>query len=495
MHDISYDVRVYKLKVYKGAKVTTYWVRWKVGGAGFQEPFRHSGQADSFRSELNAAARKGEAFSMVTGRPVSWKRATSEMTWYDFACAYADMKWKASSAGYRKNIARALTAATPAMLTSDRGKPDAALLRKALFRYAFNTNNRANAPEKIAAALTWVSRNTALVSTLANPADARRILEAATTNVDGKRAAASTARRHRVILTNAIDYARELGAIDAGTNPIREVKWKAPLKLTTVDRRSVVNPHQARQLLGAVRAQKPSGPRLVAFFATIYFAGLRPEEVIGLARANVTLPPHSWNPVTLKWEDPPGSDGWGELEFGDAAPDVGRVWTDDGGIRDRRQLKHRAVGDTRTVPVHPELAKLLRAHIETFGTSANGKLFTGVRGGELASVVCRRAWIAARKSALTPEQQLSPLARRIYDLRHACLSGWLNAGVPPTQVAKWAGHSVDVLLRIYAKCIDGQDETAKRRIAEALGDDTAAPPQSDPEADNCKADNAEGRPS
>lgn len=55
----------------------------------------------------------------------------------------------------------------------------------------------------------------------------------------------------------------------------------------------------------------------------------------------------------------------------------------------------------------------------------------------------------------------------------------LNAGVPPTQVAAWAGHSVEVLLRIYAKCIDGQDAIAKRRIAEALretGDASPAPP-------------------
>jgi hypothetical protein len=32
---------------------------------------------------------------------------------------------------------------------------------------------------------------------------------------------------------------------------------------------------------------------------------------------------------------------------------------------------------------------------------------------------------------------------------------------------KWAGHSVDVLLRVYAKCISGQQEDAKRRIEEA----------------------------
>jgi integrase len=64
-----------------------------------------------------------------------------------------------------------------------------------------------------------------------------------------------------------------------------------------------------------------------------------------------------------------------------------------------------------------------------------------------------------------------PTARRPYDLRHACLSAWLNGGVYPTQVAEWAGHSVDVLLRIYAKCVVGQDELAKRRISEALRQD------------------------
>src|ERR1022692_2361167 len=38
------------------------------------------------------------------------------------------------------------------------------------------------------------------------------------------------------------------------------------------------------------------------------------------------------------------------------APDTGREWTDDGSPRERRQLKHRADGDSRIVPVHPELA-------------------------------------------------------------------------------------------------------------------------------------------
>ncbi|MFI6788074.1 hypothetical protein ACIBG4_12170 [Nonomuraea sp. NPDC050383] len=44
----------------------------------------------------------------------------------------------------------------------------------------------------------------------------------------------------------------------------------------------------------------------------------------------------------------------------------------------------------------------------------------------------------------------------------------LNAGVHAPEAAERAGHGVDVLLRVYVKCIDGQRDVANRRILEAL---------------------------
>jgi integrase len=70
--------------------------------------------------------------------------------------------------------------------------------------------------------------------------------------------------------------------------------------------------------------------------------------------------------------------------------------------------------------------------------------------------------------ALPPERAGSPLARRAYDLRHAAVSLWLNAGVHAPEVAERAGHSVDVLLRVYAKCIDGQRDLVNQQIEAAL---------------------------
>jgi integrase len=116
------------------------------------------------------------------------------------------------------------------------------------------------------------------------------------------------------------------------------------------------------------------------------------------------------------------------------------------------------------------LVTILRQHIDTFGVAPDGRIFSSDRGRPVASTAISDVWAAARTLALTPAQVASPLAGRPYDLRHAAVSLWLNAGVPATQVAERAGHSVEVLLRVYAKCVDGGDKVANMRIDAALGD-------------------------
>jgi hypothetical protein len=75
-----------------------------------------------------------------------------------------------------------------------------------------------------------------------------------------------------------------------------------------------------------------------------------------------------------------------------------------------------------------------------------------------------RTWRAARRRAFTPEAAASSLAATPYALRHACVSTWWE----------WAGHSVGVLLKVYAKTIDGQEEAARQRVMDALGHRGAA---------------------
>jgi hypothetical protein len=132
------------------------------------------------------------------------------------------MKWKQASAKYRKDIARALTAATPVMRTQSRGRPDDVNIRRALVRWGFNTKQRSDPPTGIAEVRGWVASNSAPMSALAEAATARRMLDQATGRLDGTNAAASTARRNRTILANAMDCAIELGLLEA--NPIRTMQ-------------------------------------------------------------------------------------------------------------------------------------------------------------------------------------------------------------------------------------------------------------------------------
>ncbi|MFI9575598.1 tyrosine-type recombinase/integrase [Microbispora rosea] len=149
-------------------------------------------------------------------------------------------------------------------------------------------------------------------------------------------------------------------------------------------------------------------------------------------------------------------------------PEVDTQWTDTGDAHEERGLKHRGRDDVRPVPIPPTLFKILRQHIEEYGPSVDGWLFQSERGGVVASTAYTEVWQEARKLALTPAQVTSPLARRPYDLRHTAVSLWLNAGVSAPDVAERAGHSVDVLLQVYAKCLDDQQEIANRRIDDAL---------------------------
>ena len=451
----TYDVRIYRTEVYKGARVMTYNVRWKTGSKLWKQPFRNAAQADSYRSSLLTAARKGEVFSTETGRPVSWQRDESPTTWYDLALSYAAAKWPYASPNYRRPIAEALIDATEVMFTSPSPWP-ADDIRHALRSWAFSDRMRGQAdpPEDIAPVIRWLAASTIAIPELLKPgtgaARTRAMLDRISKTKDGSAAAANTANRKRAVLSNLMQYAIETGAL--ADNPLKTIRWTRPRTLRSVDPRTVVNADQARRLLAAIGQQGPRGERMVAFFACMYYAALRPEEVVDLRRDNLaSLPAH----------------GWGELILTHSEPRSGTHWTNDRQARQRRELKHRAPGEIRTVPVHPELVAFLTDHLAKFRPGPGGRIFTGPRGGIFNDRAYLRIFHQARAAAFGPAETASLLARRPYDLRHAAVSTWLNAGVPAPQVAEWAGHSVGVLLRVYSKCITGQQEDAKRRIEAA----------------------------
>ncbi|MGH6656178.1 MAG: integrase, partial [Actinocrinis sp.] len=148
-----------------------------------------------------------------------------------------------------------------------------------------------------------------------------------------------------------------------------------------------------------------------------------------------------------------------------------------------RPLKHRSRKTRRAVPLCPELVVILREHLASFPPRGDGRLFASLHGKAVAKRTYCGVWAQARVVSLSEVERTTILAGRPYDLRHACVSTWLGAGVPVTQVAAWAGHSVEVLLRTYAKVVAGHEETSKRRIDEALAEGEDEIPESPGEPD------------
>lgn len=120
------------------------------------------------------------------------------------------------------------------------------------------------------------------------------------------------------------------------------------------------------------------------------------------------------------------------------------------------------------MPIPPDLVSLLRWHVTAYGKAPDGRLFRTARGGLIQDTGYGEVWAEARRRALTPAQFASPLAKRPYDLRHAAVSTWLSSGVDPLVVARRAGHSVAVLFRVYAKCMDGASAAANAQIESTL---------------------------
>lgn len=461
--DTTYDVKLWKTSVYEGKKKTTHTVRWELAGREWRKPFATGPLAESFRSGLVTAARKGEAFSLSTGLPVSHQSGAAGVKWYDFALQFVDQLWGRTSANNRRNVAKALTPVTVALLRSKPTMFDDVDVRRALREYAFNTGQRAEAPPEIAVILRWVERNSLTMAAWEDESIVEALLRAAGTKLDGTPAAASSVRRNKRVLNVLIEHAIKRKVLRENLLP--KGKGAAAAKTSSaVDKRSLLNRGQAAELLAWIYARPRGGRRLHAFFATMYYAGARPEEVVALKVADVRLPAAD------------AGDQWGELLIHTARPEVGKQWTDTGEVRERRGLKGRAADDMRTVPCRPALTRILRAHIERERLRAGDLLVQGESGGLLAGSVIRRAWRRARKEVLEPHAFESPLARRVYDLRHTCLTNWLNAGVPAADVAEWAGNSVPVLLATYARCINGQLDDLKQRI-ERAGElpDPAAP--------------------
>lgn len=404
----------------KRAKGNTYTVRWKVAHKKHSKTYKKSAVADDERSKLMSAHRKREPFDIETGRPISWTSKAAEVSWYDFDVEYVDWKWPRASGNTRKNMAKALTAATIALLRTPPPKHFAPVeVRTALREWAFNTKRRTEAeqamPQEVRTILEWVQRNALPMSAWEKTETVDKVIAALGTLLDGTAAAASSVSRNDRIMNLVMGYAIRHNYLTVNPLPKGKEKRSSSKVAPAIDKRCLLNRDLVARMLDWIGKRPRRGRIYRAFFATLYYAGLRPEEAVALRVGDATLP----------------EAGWGEFLVHEAQPEVGSQWTDTGDVHEERDLKGRGEGDTGLVPIHPSLVVILREIIKEYGLKPEDLLFPGERGGMLAGSVFRRVWAKARKEILSEHEFKSPTGKRVYDLRHTCLTTWLNNGIPP----------------------------------------------------------------
>ncbi|MFF9767475.1 tyrosine-type recombinase/integrase [Streptomyces sp. NPDC014636] len=463
----SFDVKLWKVSK-TGRKSRPWRLRWVVAGRVHSETYATSALAESRRSELwQAMNRRGEAFEIVSGLPESEVRAAEEaaeaaeveasLRWFEFCRQYVAGRWRASAAKTREGMADGLAAVSLAMVKRGNGVPADEHLRLA-FRWGIvPANAREEPPADLKAAHDWLTTEDRPVVDLLDAVTFEDVLYRLSYKLDGTPAAGDTYKRRRRTLNAALEHAIVMGELPE--NPLQRVRRKHLSSNNVVDRRVLVNAVQARQLLAAVSYvgswDRCRGRRLAAFYSVLYYAGLRPAEAVGLRVSDCYLP----------------ETGWGTLTLRETRPVAGKLWTDSGERHDRRGLKAREAATDRPVPIPPVLVAILQNHLKEFGTAKEGRVFGNERGGVVGSSTYWRVWQEAREYALPPERVFTPLAGRPYDLRHACITRWLNAGVPIAEVARRVGNSPEVIHRRYHGCIDGHEEAANEKIAKSLEED------------------------
>ena len=289
----SYNVRFWNIQQ-RSNGVARFRVRWTVDGHPFSESFVEFELADSFRSELKTAARRGESFDTGSGFPASKVRQQTDVSCLGHAREFVAATWQNVAAKSRVSILESLSVALPVLTRDLAGRPDPDVLRLAL-RKELNQNDHARAPDHDERrALAWLERASLPVSVLNDGSVVSDMLDALSARLDGGPAAPDYFARRRRVMHRVLAYAVRKKRLDK--NPLSKANlpegWTPPEKPEeAIDPRSVGSPELVAEMLTVTSyVGRRQGPRFVAFFGCMFYAMMRPAEVTSLTKDGCQLP-------------------------------------------------------------------------------------------------------------------------------------------------------------------------------------------------------------
>jgi integrase len=397
-----------------------YRVRWRVDGRDKTRSLKTKAEAERLQARLQVAVIEGEEFDLATGLPVCW--VERDTTWWEWSREWLSVKWPQWAGHSRRSAVESLVALTPLMSRHRApSAPDGVATWLRELGYRPGSASQENLPS-------WLLKWSVPLSEI-DTAQLERVLTAVTTKLDGAPMSREVARRRRTTLNAVLRAAYRRQLIDH--NPLDTAEWKLPTRNIAVDISTVPSYRDVIEIVDHVAGLKTDGARYATVFAVVGIAGMRPSEAIAVLAADLGLP----------------SDGWGLAVLRGALTSPGTRFTSTGAVVEDKELKQRPPNATREVPLAPELVQRLRSHMERW-PPVNGRVFTNAAGRAPTTTNYGPVWVRARTELWPGGHRLGKTT--VYDLRHSAATTMLRAGVPPPEVARRLGHSVDILMRVYA---------------------------------------------
>lgn len=429
----SVEIRVWSVqdrREHKGYANRPWLVRWQVGAQKFARSHRTRSEADLFRSSLLVAKRDGVPFDMDSGEPEAWSPEAIEFNVFEWVLKWVGEQWDEWQPRTRTSAVEALSRLVPLAVQPEAKVPDGLrpYLKKRL-RADFDSGELDEVLEA------WMTKYSLPLFSL-NRQVLAEVDHRLGLKLDGGMLAATTANRFRTVSKSCIRRAFDLGVLssDPWPPPQRGAKRrKVRRKSMAVDVDVLPDPKRMAELLAAVESDQPASRQYRVMTSVVYYAGLRPSEVVMLRPKVLSLPESGWGTIRVMEAD---------ISFGQSGePKTGR----------------------RKVPIPPVLVEILSSWIVENGLSGSDLLFRTRNGNRPSHSNWTRAWRRAQRSCgMEP-----PI--RLYDCRHAAATTWLAAGVPLGETARRLGHSVEVLVSTYVGALSGDEVAANRLIEEKLG--------------------------
>jgi integrase len=418
-----------------------YRVRWRIDGQDKTRSLKTKAQAERLHTQLQMAIIAGEDFDLATGLPASWVK--KDTTWWEWSREWLGLKWPQWSGHSRRSAVESLVAITPLMARSGAPPAPDEVTRWLRERgYHRGSTTRENPPS-------WLRRWSVPLSQV-DTAQLEQVLTSATTKLDGFPMSREVARRRRTTLNAVLRAACRRQFIDH--NPLDKSEWKLPTRNIAVDISTVPSYGDVIEIVDHVADLKTDGARYAALFASVGIAGMRPSEAIALVASDLDLP----------------STGWGLAVLRGASTSPGTRFTSTGTVVEDKELKQRPPDATRDVPMAPDLVQRARWHMERW-PPVNGRVFTNTARRTPTTTNYGPVWVRARTKLWRDDHRLGKT--RVYDLRHSAATMMLRAGVPPAEVARRLGHSVDILMRVYAGVFDYERQRSNELIDRAVRED------------------------